>query len=128
MKNTAIALVATFSAIGFSATAHAAATFEKVASTVETGAFANADDKWRRIIVNRFSACGAFGDGSSTRLDVIIDRYNDLAEAVSANNEAAAMEAGKAFASTVNQNERFGQCWDEVSHRVGVSTRLASMF
>lgn len=128
MRTAAILALASLSSIAFVAPASAAASFEKIASTVEADAFAEADDDWRRLMIGRVGACGEFGSNGLRRIDVLIDRYNAIAAAVSANDEAGAMSAGASFSNAVNSNARFSECWQAISRRVGVSSRLSAMF
>lgn len=129
MKNAAIA----FAAAAVAATAHiapasASASYHEISQAVDVAAFDSADAKWRRLMVNTTPNCGAYGSGSTRRIDVIIERYEELAQAIRANNEAAAMDAGARFASVVNTNDRFTDCWNKIARRVGAPLRLPSMF
>lgn len=129
MKNAAIA----FAAAAVAATAHiapvsAAANYHDIAQVVDASAFDKADARWRRLMVNSNPTCGTYGSGSARRIDAIIERYDELAQAIRANNEAATMDAGARFASLVNSNERFSDCWTRLARRVGVPLRLPYMF
>ncbi|HXI87173.1 MAG TPA: hypothetical protein VNH64_06915 [Parvularculaceae bacterium] len=102
--------------------------FAKIAAAVKINAFDKADENWRRIIANRFSVCGVYTNNGDRRIDVLIEEYQTLADAVSQNDEPAAMAAGRRLAATVAASPRFEDCWQEISRRVGVKSRLASMF
>lgn len=105
-----------------------AATFEEVSKAVKPDAFEKADKGWRRLMTVRNSNCGEIGNSGVTRLDVIINAYEPLAIAVSANDAAGAMTAGEAFSQRVLQNTRFTSCWESISSRVGLSPSLPNMF
>lgn len=125
MKLVAIAVIA---ALGFSSHAQAAATFEEIAAAVDASAFDEADDEWRRLMVARERSCGVYGADKNRRIDLIIDRYSALADAVSAGNESGAMEAGARLKSTVEASPRFGECWQALARRARLNSRLVNMF
>ncbi|GAB4523295.1 MAG: hypothetical protein Kow00133_11200 [Amphiplicatus sp.] len=127
MRTAALALAASAVALA-AAPARAASSYEEIAALVKADAFAEADDDWRRRIAMRTSECGRFGDGDSRRIDILVDRYNALAEAVAAGDENAAMAAGERFAAAANANARFEKCWRELARRGGVPSRLARAF
>jgi uncharacterized protein YmfQ (DUF2313 family) len=105
-----------------------AVSFDKVTAAVDPTAFDEADAAWRRLTINRSSVCGAFGNDRVRRIDLIIDKYNALAEAVQSNDEAAATAAGKELTALVRKNERFAACWRSAATRVGISRNIVDMF
>ena len=118
---------ALFCALGISMIplAVSAASYEEVASLVAVDAFQDADDDWRRRMSQQKSECGYYGSQYDVRrVDILVERFNALAEAVSGNDESAAMEAGKSLYSAIDANPRFEACWRHVSRRAGVPSRL----
>ena len=90
-------------------------------------AFSGADERWRRITSNRYGECSRFGDKSSTRLDVLVDRYLAIGEALEANDETAAMAATEKLAKAIKVNGRFEECWNKVSRREKVPADFRAM-
>lgn len=108
--------------------AASAASYEEVAGLVSADAFADADADWRRRVTQQKSECGYYGrQRDMRRVDVLIDRFNSLADAVSANDEAAATEAGKALYRAIDTNSRFSSCWKHISRKADVSPKLTQM-
>ncbi|MBB5519241.1 hypothetical protein [Amphiplicatus metriothermophilus] len=126
MRNAAIVIAAATAVAA--APAWAASSYEEIAAMVKIDAFAEADEDWRRRIAMRTPECGRFGDRDSRRIDVLVERYNALADAVAAGDEAAAMAAGERFAAAAGANARFEKCWREIARRGGVKSRLARAF
>ena len=98
-----------------------AANYEEIAAQVDTGAFADAGERWRRQISNRHAECGNINRTSVQRVDVLIDRYNSLAEAVANNDESAAMEAAAALSSRIESNQFYKKCWKAMAKRAKLS-------
>lgn len=92
-----------------------------VVETYKADAFDNADDRWRRITANRIDECGNYGDTRNSRLNVLIDRYQAIGEAMAQGNNAGAERAAKALSEAINANSRFEKCWTKVARRAGVS-------
>lgn len=115
-------------AVGMVPLAASAATYEEVADLVSVDAFDDADADWRRRVTQRVSECGYYGNQRETRrVDILVERFNDLADAVEANDQSGAMTAGKALYRTIDANARFTACWRHVSRRAGVSPKLTRM-
>lgn len=105
-----------------------AASYEEVADLVSVDAFQDADADWRRRVSQRKSECGYYGGQRETRrIDILVERFNDLADAVEANDEDGAMAAGKALYRTIDANARFTACWKHAARKAGVSPKLTRM-
>ena len=105
-----------------------AASYEEVADLVSVDAFQDADADWRRRVSQRKSECGYYGGQRETRrIDILVERFNDLADAVEANDEDGAMAAGKALYRTIDANARFTACWKHAARAAGVSPKLTRM-
>lgn len=128
MKTATIAIAAATVAFGAASANPGTASYEEIASLVKIDAFADADNDWRRRVSMRTPECGRFGDRDSRRIDLLVERYNALAEAVAADDKDATMAAGERFAATANANARFKKCWREIARRGGVKSRLARAF
>lgn len=108
--------------------AASAASYQEVAGLVSVDAFNDADSDWRRRITQQKSECGFYGTQREIRrVDVLIERFNSLADAVESNDEQGAMAAGKALYRTIDSNDRFTACWRHVSRKAGVSSKLTRM-
>ncbi len=128
MIKSALAFAAAFAATTtLAATSASAFEYGALADTVNTAAFQDADDKWRRVVGNRISQCGAYGQEGERRIDVLVDRYRTLVDAVSAGDEGAATSAADSLARAINANSRFGACWAEISRKEGVSGKFTRM-
>lgn len=115
-------------AISMAPLAVSAASYQEVADLVSADAFSDADSEWRKRIVQRTSECGYYGSQRETRrVDVLIERFNSLADAVESNDQQGAMAAGKALYRTIDSNARFSTCWRQVSRKAGVSSKLTKM-
>ena len=108
--------------------AASATDYQEVADMVTVGAFNDADSDWRRRVVQQKSECGFYGSQrENRRVDVLIQRFNALSDAVEANDEAGAMSAGKSLYRAIDANPRFTACWRHVSRKAGVSPKLVRM-
>lgn len=116
MKKTALVAVAG----AFALSGAAFADYSKIQETYVQGAFADADDDWLRLTVNRYGDCGEYGSQGLRRIDVLVDRYNALGDALSSGNQEAAMAAAKSFSSLIEGSTRFESCWDSVSRKQGI--------
>jgi tRNA G37 N-methylase TrmD len=128
MKNPALALTAALAAItSMAATSASAFEYGALAANVNTAAFEKADDRWRRVTGNRIAQCGAYGQEGKRRIDVLVDRYRTLADAVSAGDESAALSAADSLSRAINANDRFETCWTKISRKEGVSGKFSRM-
>lgn len=109
------------------ATSAGAADYSEIRDGYSTDAFSDANERWRRITSNRYDVCSRYGDKSNTRLNVLVDRYLAIGEALDANDEAATMAATKKLARAVNINGRFAECWNTIARREGVSAEFRDM-
>ena len=98
------------------------ADYASVQEKYVSGAFSEADDDWRRIMINRNDACGSYGKNGTRRIDVLIDDYEALGKAISQGNEATATKAAKELASSIERNQRFKSCWRKISRKNGITT------
>ncbi len=102
-----------------------AATYQDVESLVAVDALEDADSDWRRLMAQQKSDCGYYGRQTEVRrVDVLVDRFNALADAVESNDEDAAMAAGKSLYAAIDANDRFSSCWRHVSRKAGVPSKL----
>ncbi len=98
-----------------------AADLNAARSAYVAGAFDNADADWRRLLANRFQECGSFGKDGKRRVDLLIDRYNALGKALNAGDDSAASGAAQSLATAIGANSRFGECWETLAKRSGIS-------
>ena len=99
--------------------------YEEMAALVDVSAFAEADSEWSRRMTQQKTECGYYGrNRSARRADVLVSRYQTLAGAVEAGDEAAAMDAARALYAVIDQNQRFTACWRHITRREGVPGRL----
>ncbi len=124
MKNLIILTAAAMAASTMSAVALEA---DDVRSAYSADAFDGADADWRRITANRVDGCGRYGEKRTARVDVLIDRYLAIGEALDANDNAAAVTATERLSRAINLNGRFEMCWDKISRRNGVSRDFRDM-
>ncbi len=128
MKKSTLAFAATLVATtSLAATSASAFEYSALTETVNTAAFEDADDTWLRVTGNRIDQCGAYGQEGNRRIDVLVERYRTLADAVSAGNQSAALSAADSLASAVNANSRFEACWTKISRKQGVSGKFTRM-
>ncbi|WP_425410485.1 hypothetical protein [Hyphococcus sp.] len=99
----------------------ALASYQDVVDNYEPGAFSDKDEDWVRITTNRYGECGEFGSDGSTRLEVLMARYNQLGDALESGNQNASQEAAKSLSAAIQASTRFEGCWDKVSGRAGIS-------
>lgn len=85
-------------------------------------AFDDADANWRRQLANRYQECGVFGKDRQRRVDLLVDRYNALGDALTAGDDAAADSAAQSLANAINANSRFGACWETLAKRGRISS------
>lgn len=112
-------------AFGLAPVAASAGSYADVAPLVSIDAFSDADTDWRRYMIQQKAECGYFGrQREGRRVDVLIERYTVLADAVESGDEAAAMAAGKKLYLTIDQSDRFNACWSHIARKAGVSSRL----
>ena len=90
------------------------------------GAFSDADDTWRRRTANRTKACGTYKAGKR-RIDVLIDRYEAIGEAIKTDDAAATEVATKRFAKAMSANERFTECWEKIASKTNISDDFTKM-
>ncbi|MFQ5562202.1 MAG: hypothetical protein ACE5FO_01410 [Parvularculaceae bacterium] len=93
---------------------------EDFASSFNAGAFDDFDAKKLRLIANRYSECGSFGDSGKTRAELLVSRYRALAEAITAGDESQTMEKVAAFVRAAEANSRFEKCWTRLRRKSGV--------
>jgi hypothetical protein len=128
MKKTALALAATLVATtSLAATSASAFEYNALAAAVDTAAFENADDNWKRMRANRILECRSFGKDRIRRVDVLVDRCRALADAVSAGDENAAINAAGSLSRAINANPRFETCWKRISRKQGISSKFTRM-
>lgn len=128
MKKTALAFAAALVATtSLAATSASAFEYSALAAAVDTTAFENADESWRRKSANRVAQCGAFGSEGNRRVDVLVDRYRALADAVSAGNESVAVNAADSLSRAINANPRFETCWKKIARKQGISGQFTRM-
>lgn len=112
-------------AFGLAPVAASAGSYADVAPLVSIDAFSDADADWRRYMTQQKAECGYFGrQREQRRVDVLIERYTVLADAVESGDEAAAMAAGKTLYLTIDQSDRFNACWSHIARKAGVPSRL----
>jgi|GEM_PF-3077548 len=104
-----------------------AAEYSEIRDGYSTEAFADADDRWRRLTSNRYDGCSRYGDKSKSRLDVLVDSYLAIGQALDANDEAATMAATERLSRAINVNDRFGECWKSIARRGGVTREFRDM-
>lgn len=102
----------------------ALADYEGLKQSYVADAFADADNDWRRITVNRVSDCGAFGKQGHRRIGVLIDRYNAIGKGLSASDSDAVGDAAKRFNAAVTANARFEKCWSAISRAKAVDKQF----
>lgn len=98
-----------------------AADLNAVRGAYVADAFDGADANWRRQVANRHQECGVFGKDRQRRVDLLVDRYNALGDALTAGDDAAADSAAQSLANAINANSRFGECWETLSKRARIS-------
>jgi len=98
-----------------------AADLDAARSAYIAGAFDNADADWRRLVANRHQECGSYGKDRRRRVDLLVDRYNALGAALNGGDEAAVSEAAQSLAAAIGANARFGDCWEKLAKRGGIS-------
>ena len=112
-------------ALSLAPIAASASSYAEVAPLVSVDAFSQADADWRRRMTQERPECGFYGrQREQRRVDLLIERYNALADAVEAGDEAAVEAAGKALSRTIEQNNRFNACWRHASRKAGVPSKL----
>lgn len=104
--------------------APAFASIDDVRAAYRADAFSFATDNWRRITANRNTDCAGVSSSSQRRVDILIERYDALGDALSSGDAAAAEAAARSLNQTVS-NPLFARCWDEISRRAGVGRDLA---
>ncbi len=119
--------VTTFVAALLAATSASAIEYNDLADAVDTAAFENADADWQRLTANRISECGVFGRDGKRRINVLVERYRALADAVSAGDESAATSAAQSLSRAINANSRFETCWNKIARREGLSSGFTRM-
>lgn len=102
-------------------TGRAFADMDGVAQTYVPGAFDNADSSWRRITANSVVECGAYGGNGQRRIDVLIDRYEALGDALEGGDAGAIGEAAEGLKNAMTANGRFEKCWDKIARKNGIS-------
>ncbi len=122
-KRLLVAVAATIAA----AMPAAAAEYSDIRDSYSADAFADADERWRRVTANRIDECSRYGDERKLRLNVLVDSYLAIGTALNANDETATMAAAKRLSRAINVNGRFEECWDQISRRAGVSREFRSM-
>ncbi|NOX81860.1 MAG: hypothetical protein GXP06_02500 [Alphaproteobacteria bacterium] len=128
MKKTALAFAAALVATtSLAATSASAFEYSTLAAAVDTTAFENADDAWRRMHAKRISECRSFGKDRIRRVDVLVDRYRALADAVTAGDESAAINAAGSLSRAIKANPRFETCWKRISRKQGISSKFTRM-
>lgn len=98
-----------------------AADLDAARSAYVADAFDNADADWRRRVANRHQECGMYGSDRQRRVDLLVDRYNLLGDALAAGDAAAADKAAQSLATAIGANSRFGECWETLAKRSGIS-------
>lgn len=124
MSKTILAAFAAFVAVSAPATA---ADYSQIRAAYSEEGFAGADERWRRLTSNRYDECSRYGDKSNTRLNVLVDNYLAIGEALQSNNQAAAMAATERLSTTINSSKRFKGCWNTVARRADVSREFRDM-
>ncbi|MEE2693055.1 MAG: hypothetical protein VX640_16115 [Pseudomonadota bacterium] len=109
------------------ATSANAATLSDISSKVDTSAFAKADEEWRVNVIKDTGLCGRAGT-KERPIDLLIEQYETLAKAIEANDEAAAMAAGRDFAALVKTQKHIESCWNVLSRKAGVPRSLWKEF
>ncbi len=99
----------------------ALASFDDVKQDYDASAFSDADSDWRRLTVNRVGDCGSYGSNNTRRIDVLIDKYQALGDAIQSGNNAAASEAAHDLADTITSTSRYESCWDAIARKKGIS-------
>lgn len=117
MKTALLALAGAFMISGA-----ALADVASVKESYVSGAFADADDNWLRITVNRHGECGEYGSSGNRRVDVLIARYNAIGDAIDSGDEAAVEQAAKSFAAALDSSSMFESCWDQISRKEGIKS------
>lgn len=97
---------------------------ETIKESYTPGAFADADYDWRRMTANRTPDCGAFGNMDQRRVDVLIERYETLGEALESGVAAEITEAAQSLNALVTANSRFETCWDVIARKQDISRKL----
>lgn len=121
MRLAAISLAAAAGLVG-----HAqAATYSDLEAGYNPQAFQSADDDWRRITANRIEECGRFGGDNLRRIDVLVDRYLAIGEAIDNSDEQAAVEAAKSLSKAIEANARFEKCWYEIARKEKIGRKFA---
>lgn len=120
-------ILAAFAALVAVSAPAIAVDYSELKSAYSAEGFAGADERWRRLTSNRYAECSRYGDKSNTRLNVLVDNYLAIGEALQSNNEAAAMAATERLSRSINNNKRFEACWNSVARRADVSREFRAM-
>ena len=103
----------------------AAESYEDLAANVSVDALSGDMDSFARLMTMQRSECGFYGrNREARRVEVLVGKYQALAAAVSANDEAAAMDAGRSLYETIDRNDRFKTCWRHMVRRSDVPAGL----
>lgn len=108
--------------LSLAAPASYAANYEDFASSFDTSAFDSFDSDTLRMISNRHTECGRYGDSNKTRAEVLISRYQALAKAIKDGDQDLAEDKAASFVRAAEANSRFEKCWNELRRRAGVSS------
>lgn len=120
-------VLSTIAAIAASTMTASALEAGDVRNAYAPDAFSDADATWRRITANRIDECGRYGDKRKSRLDVLVDTYLAIGDALDANDDGAAVAATERLSRAISINGRFEKCWDRISRRNGVSNDFRAM-
>ncbi len=124
MKKVVLTAAAAFAAMSMTASA---LEMGELREAYSPDAFSNADANWKRITANRINACSRYGEKRKSRVEVLVDRYLAIGKALDANDAGGAVAATERLASAVNLNDRFEECWRQISRRNGVSREFRAM-
>jgi len=114
-------------AVALATTSAAAVEYNELAEAVDVDAFADVDETWTKWAKTRIDACGAYGKNNTLRVDILVDRYRILADAVSVGDEEAAMSAASSLSAAINANGRFATCWKKIARKEGIPSSFARL-